>query len=107
MLVIDRDGRYALQIYKTERPLFVSGDKQKGTGQEYVAAVMGSSTHFGTVEVDPVAHKLSFHIKSASFPNWEGQIQTRGYTLDHDVLTYRLPPRPNGDIALSSWRRIG
>jgi len=72
LLLIDAQGRYALQIFKAERPRFASGDKLTGTPAEYEAAVLGSSTHFGTISVDPVDGTLTFQIENASFPNWEG-----------------------------------
>jgi hypothetical protein len=67
---------------------------------------MGSSTHFGTVSVDPARNELVFRIEGASFPNWEGQQQHRRYELKGDVLSYRVPPRPNGDVPISVWRRV-
>jgi hypothetical protein len=50
---------------------------------------------------------LVFHIEAASFPNGEGQQQTRAFELDGDTLSYRVPPRPNGDVPVSVWRRVG
>lgn len=106
LLLIDAQNRYSLQIFKSERPHFASGDKRTGTAGEYEAAVMGSSTHFGTISVDPGSNTLTFHIQNASFPNWEGEQQKRSYELQGDVLSYRVSPRPNGDIPISIWRRL-
>jgi hypothetical protein len=106
VLLIDARGRYSLQIFKAERPAFASGDKAKGTDDEYRAAVMGSSTHYGTLSVDAKEGLLVFHIEGASFPNWQGQAQSRRYELHGDVLSYRVAPRPNGDIPISVWRRV-
>jgi Lipocalin-like domain len=105
LLIVDADGRYSLQIFKSERPHFASPDKAKATAEEYAAAVMGSSTHFGTVEVDEHEHVLNFRILASSFPNWEGTTQKRSYTLDGGLLKYRVPPRPDGGIPVSVWRR--
>jgi hypothetical protein len=106
LLLIDGDGRYSLQIFKAERPHFATGDKLTGTEAEYKAAVLGSSTHFGTLSADAVAGTLTFKIGAASFPNWEGAVQTRRYELEGDELSYRIPPRPNGDIPVSVWRKL-
>jgi hypothetical protein len=106
LLLIDSKGRYSLQIFKAERPQFAEGDKAKGTDSEYKAAVMGSSTHFGTITVDSASGTLIFHIQGASFPNWEGQQQSRHYEFKDNVLSYRVAPRPNGDVPISIWRRI-
>lgn len=106
LLMIDRQGRYSLQIFRSDRPRF-AGAKADGTAAEYSAAVMGSSTHYGTIRIDARQHQLVFHIDGASFSNWEGQQQTRGFELHGDLLSYRVPPRPNGDVPISVWRRIG
>jgi hypothetical protein len=106
LLLIDAQGRYSLQIFKAERPRFASGDKLTGTPAEYEAAVLGSSTHFGTISVDPADGTLTFHIENASFPNWEGAQQQRHYELNGDELSYRVPPRPDGNTPISIWRRV-
>lgn len=106
MLFIDNQGRYSLQIYQSERPAFASGDKKSGTAAEYQAASLGASAHFGTIVIDAGAHTLAFHIDSASFKNWEGSVQRRHYELNGDELSYRVPPRPDGSIPVSVWRRL-
>ena len=106
LLLIDAQGHYSLQIFKAERPRFASGGKSTGTPAEYEAVVMGSSTHFGTLDVDPVHDILIFHIECASFPNWEGTEQRRSYELKGDELSYRVAARPNGDTPISVWRRL-
>lgn len=107
LLLIDGMGHYSLQIFRGDRARFANPDKAKASAQEYRAAVMGASTHFGTIAVEPVRHQLVFHIEGASFPNWEGQQQSRAFELRGDTLSYRVPPRPDGNVPVSVWRRIG
>jgi hypothetical protein len=105
-LIVDAQGRYSLQIFKSERLRIASGDKATATAQEYASAAMGSSTHYGTVTVDPVAHVLVFKIAGASFSNWEGTEQRRTYVLTSDSLSYQVPtPRADGSVPISEWRR--
>jgi len=106
LFMVDAQGHYSLQIVRRDRPRFASGDKAKGTPGEYSAAVIGTSTHFGTVSVDPAAHVLTFRIEAASFPNEDGTVQKRAYELTGDVLSYKVAPRPNGDVPISTWRRV-
>jgi hypothetical protein len=106
LMMIDAEGHYSAQIFKAIRPQFASGDKLKGTPAEYRAAADGSSTHFGTISVDEAKHIITFHIQNASFPNWEGQNQTRAYTFQNGTLRYSVPPRPNGDTPVTIWRKI-
>jgi len=105
-LVIDAECRYSLQIFKRERQAFASEDKSKGTDAEFRQAVLGSSTHFGSIAADTTAGVLVFKIEDASFPNWRGTAQRRTYTLAGDLLTYRVPRRPDGSIPISVWRRL-
>lgn len=107
LLLIDRTGHYSLQLYRADRPRFANPSKAKASAQEYKSAVMGSSTHYGTLAVEQDKHQLVFHIEGASFPNWEGQAQTRAFELHGDTLSYRVPPRPDGNVPLSVWRRVG
>jgi hypothetical protein len=107
LLLIDRKGHYSLQLYRADRPRFANPDKARATAQEYRAAVMGASTHYGTLVVESGKHQLVFHIEGASFPNWEGQEQRRAFELRGDTLSYRVPPRPDGNVPISVWRRIG
>ncbi len=105
-LMIDARGRYALQIYKSERPRFASGDKARGTPEEYRETVMGMSTHFGTISVDAATRTLIFAIDEASFSNWNGVQQKRHYELKRGELSYSVEARPNGDVPISIWRRV-
>lgn len=106
LLLIDAQGRYSLQIFKAERPRFASGEKLSGTPAEFEAAVMGSSTHFGAIDIDPVGRTLTFRIENASFPNLDGAQQKRLYELNGDELSYRVPTRPDGNTPISVWRRL-
>ena len=68
--------------------------------------MLGSSTHFGTIVVGPAAGTLTFKIENAFFPNWQGTEQKRTFELSGDELSYRVPPRPDGNVPISVWRRL-
>ena len=108
LMMVDRAGRYSIQIFRPDRPKFASGDKTKGEADEYRSAVLGSSTHFGRVTIDPAKHQLLFDVETASFPNWEGKRQVRDYTYSGGVLSYAVPASAsgNGTIAYSVWRKV-
>lgn len=105
-LVVDAKGRYSLQIFKSERPRFASDSKADGGADEFRSAVMGSSTHYGTMAIDEPAGVLMFSIEGSSFPNWEGTTQKREYRLDGAELRYKVPPRADGSIPVSVWQRL-
>lgn len=104
---VDRHGRYNMQIFKAGRPAFASGDKARGTPDEYKAALIGISTHIGKVSIDRAGHRLIFDVDAASFPNWEGKRQVRDYTYKDGLLSYAVPASASGSgtTAYSVWRR--
>lgn len=108
LLMIDGDGRYSLQIFRSERPAFAAGVKTRGTPDEYQAAVLGMSLHVGHCAIDPVHHTLDFQIELASYPNWDATTQKRQYTLAGDELSYQVPASAanSGAIPISVWRRV-
>lgn len=105
-LVVDGHGRYSLQIFKSERPRFAGDNKADGSADEFKSAVMGSSTHYGSVTIDARAGALVFSIEGSSFPNWEGTTQKRQYTFDGTELRYEVPARADGSVPVSVWRRL-
>lgn len=108
LLIVDDAGHYSLQIFRRDRPAFAAGDKPHGTPEEFRAAVLGSSTHFGRLRIDAAAKQLIFDIEGASFPNWEGRRQVRDYVLEKGLLRYAVPASAsgNGTTAYSIWRRV-
>jgi hypothetical protein len=108
LLIVDADGRYSLQLYRAGRRRFASGDKRRGTPEEYADATLGMSAHTGRCRLDAAAHELVFEIELSQFPNWEGTVQRRSFTLTGDTLRYRIPASAsgNGTVPVSEWRRL-
>jgi hypothetical protein len=106
LLFFGADGRYSVQIFRSDRVPFASGDKRRGTAAEYEAATLGMSSHFGRYAVDAAAGTITFKIEAASFPNWNGTEQKRPFTLSGDELEWRVPATPSGTIPISAWRRV-
>jgi len=107
VLMVDDEGQYSLQIFRPDRPRFASGDKKKGTAQEYESALLGISTHIGHIVVDTAHQTLQFKIDYAAYPNWEHTTQIRQYKLAGNTLSYQVPATAGGGtIAISVWRRV-
>jgi hypothetical protein len=106
LLFLGEDGRYSLQIFRASRPKFAAGDKRRGTPEEFQAAVLGMSSHYGRYVVDAAQGTITFQIERASYPNWEGTEQKRPFQLKDDELSYRVPATPDGTIPISVWRRV-
>ncbi len=106
LVIFTPDGYYSIQIYRADRLKFSSGDRLKGTAEEYKDAALSMSIHFGRYTVDPVKHTISFRIDRASFPNWDNTIQMRTYEMRGDELSWKVAARPDGSIPITILRRV-
>lgn len=104
--IFTNDGHYTVEIFNNERKAFASGDREKGTPEEYRDAMLTMSCHFGTYEVDSANKTIIFHIDKSSFPNGDGTTRRNSFTLSSDQLSWQLPPRRNGEIPISVFTRI-
>ena len=107
LLVFDKSGNYAIQILKTSRPKIAAGDKNKATPEENAALVQGNNSHFGSFKVNKASKTITFHVEDAFYPNWEGTIQERTYTLSNSELKYVVTNTTNGGniTAVVIWKR--
>lgn len=95
----DRNGRYVVLIARADLPKFASGNRIEGTPEENKAVVHGSIAHFGRYTVDEAAKAITFHIETATFPNWSGGEQKRPFTLAGDELRWTTPAASGGGSA--------
>jgi hypothetical protein len=103
-LIVDHDGSYSLQIYRSKQPTFAV-DAQ-GHRIEFKPDEI-ASTHYGKLRLDPATHTVSFHIEHAYNLLWNGTVQVRPYVLSGDVLSYQVPQQPgSATVAVSVWQRV-
>lgn len=102
--VFTKGGRYVVEIFRGDRMKFASGDRSKGTPEEYRNAVVGTSCHYGTYEVN--ANGITFNIEHATYPNWDNTVRVSPFTLKGDTLRWQVPARPDGVIPVSVFMRI-
>lgn len=104
LLLIDQTGHYSLQIFHPQRQSFRGS---KVTASELIETVPGSSTNFGTINVDPTKRQLIFHINTASYLNWNNTMQVRDFSLQGMTLSYAVPAAASvhGTKAFSVWQR--
>lgn len=107
LLVFDKSGSYAIQILKASRPKVAAGDKNKATPEENAVLVQGNNSHFGTYTINKIGKTVTFHIENAFYPNWEGMVQERIYTLSSKELKYVVTNTTNGGniTAVVIWKR--
>jgi hypothetical protein len=106
LVIFTADGYYSLQIYRAERLKFSSGDKFKGTLEEYQDASLSMSTGFGRYSVDPVKHTITFHTDRSSVPNRDDTTAVRTYELKGDEISWRVAARQDGSIPITTIRRV-
>jgi hypothetical protein len=104
-VVFTADGYYSVQIYRAERLKFASGQKSKGTPEEYKQAALSSSVHFGRYSVDPASHAITFKIDRSGLPNQDDTTAVRPYEMKGDELSWKVAARPDGSVPITILRR--
>jgi len=107
-LIFTENGRFSVQIMRSDRAKFGSNNRMKGTPEEIKATVEGTISYFGTYAVDEAGKTLTYKIEGASFPNWNGTDQKRPIvSLTSDELKYSNPaPSIGGPTTELMWKRI-
>lgn len=106
LAIFTADGYYSLQIYRAERLKFSSGDKFKGTPEEYKEASLSTSVHFGRYSIDPAKHTITFRIDRSSVPNQDDTTAVRSYELKGDELSWKVAARADGSIPVTTLQRV-
>ena len=88
-------------------PKFASGNRAGGPAEENKAVVAKSIAMLGTYAHDAAAKTLTFKVESASFPNWNGTVQTRKIvTSTADDLQYITATASSGGVGTVTWKRV-
>ena len=108
ILIFTPDGRFAQIHVASDVPKFASGNRLTGTPEEYAAISKRSLSVFGTYTVDEVGKTVTYNIVSASFPNWQGEAQTRSIDkLTDDEFVNTNPNVAGGRGSASNlYRRV-
>ena len=93
ILIFTPDGRFAQIHVASDVPKFASGNRLTGTPEEYAAISKRSLSVFGTYTVDEEKKTVTYRIVSSTFPNWEGEAQTR--TIDKLTADEFVNTNPN------------
>ncbi len=104
--IFTADGHFSINVFRADRLKFASQDRLRGTPEEYREAVVTMSTLFGTYTVDAAKSTITLQIVGASYPNFDDTTQLRVYTLVGDDLEWRVPPRPDGSVPVSAFKRV-
>jgi hypothetical protein len=80
ILIFTTDGHFAQIHVAGDVPKIASNNRLTATPEEYAGIMRRSLSVFGTYTVDETKKTVTYNIVSSSFPNWEGEAQTR--TID-------------------------
>ena len=106
MAIFTADGYMMIEVFRDVRTKFAANDRAKGTFEEYKDASISSSCSFGTYSVAPTTGKVTMKIDRSTFPNNDNTTQVRAYELKGDILSWKVPARPDGSIPITVLRRI-
>jgi len=91
MVVYDANGRFVLVLQRAMLPKFASNNRMTGTAEENKAIVQGSIAYFGQYSIDEKEHKINLHYDGSTYPNWDGDDQTRLIAVSGDELQIISP----------------
>jgi Lipocalin-like domain len=77
ILIFTADGHFAQIHVAGDVPKIASNNRLTATPEEYADIMRRSLSVFGTYTVDEAKKTVTYNIVSSSFPNWEGEAQTR------------------------------
>jgi len=106
ILVLSANGRFAQIQLRNDLPKFASGNRTKGTPDEFRSISLGSLTYFGTYTVSDKGTDLLFKIEASSFPNLNGDVNVRPFRLTRDELVTINPASQTGGSSVTlTWQR--
>jgi hypothetical protein len=77
ILIFTADGHFAQIHVASDVPRIASNNRLTATPEEYADIMRRSLSVFGTYTVDEANKTVTYNIVSSSFPNWQGEAQTR------------------------------
>jgi hypothetical protein len=106
MLLYTPEGNMSVFISRVGRPAFTGGLQFGASPDEKAQAYQTVLSYAGryVVRGDQVEH----HIEVSLFPNWEGQVQRRQFSLSGDTLSIVAslePGTPEARKAVLEWKR--
>jgi hypothetical protein len=106
VLIFTPEGRFAQIHIASDLPKIASGNRLTGTAEEYAAITRRSLSVFGSYTIDEEKKTVTYTITSSTFPNWEGEAQTRSIDkLTADEFVNTNPNVAGGRGSASNYYR--
>ncbi len=106
VLVFDSTGHFSWQVIRSDIPKLASNNRLEGTADEFKAVAQGALSYFGTYSLDDSGKTLTQHIKSSSFPNFNGANRIWAIALTGDELTIASQAGAAGGTNELKWKRV-
>lgn len=106
LLIFEANGHFSLLTSRSDIRNFAINNVNQGTAEEYKAAMTGMIANVGTWSVDEATKTITTSIEAGSFPNLNGNTQTRVISsLTADELKYTNGASVSGTSDEATWRR--
>jgi hypothetical protein len=102
IVIFTPDGHFAQIHVASDVSKIAANNRLKGTPEEYADIMRRSISVFGSYTIDETKKTVTYQIASASFPNWQGESQTRSIdqlTADEFVNTNHTVAGGRGSAA--------
>jgi len=108
ILIFTAEGSFAQIHIAGDVPRIASNNRLTGSPEEYAEIMRRSLSVFGTYTIDEAGRTVTYNIVSSSFPNWQGETQTRAIdklTADEFINTNKSVAGGRGS-ASNFYRRV-
>jgi hypothetical protein len=99
--IFDASGHFAVVVTRADLPKVASNNREKASEK----IVHGSLGYFGTYTTNEAEKSFTVKIEGATFPNFVGTSQTRGYAISGDELRITNPTASGGRPATVLLKR--
>jgi hypothetical protein len=107
LLIFEPNGYFSLLTARSDIPNFAINNVNQGTAEENKAVMTGMIANVGTWSVDETIKTITTNVEAGSFPNLNGNTQTRVITsLTADELKYVNGASVSGTSDEATWRRV-
>jgi hypothetical protein len=106
LMMCDGNFNFSFLNIRSDLPKLASGNRQKGTTDEYKAVAEGVLAYFGRYSIDEAGKFLIQHVVSSSFPNFNGADRKWSIAFSGEELTLASQVAAVGGSNELKWKRV-
>jgi hypothetical protein len=104
-LMLDGAGRVSVFMSEPNLPMFLSGNRLRGTDAENKRVVQGCLSVVGTYELLEGESTLILVARASTYPNLVGVPMRRPFRLDGSTQTWNVTESTIGGSSVIVWKR--